>query len=142
MTTFLLLYGGIERAWEKCLPHWLELGRVNDFPMDELRNIYVPSFPTRLGDIFVNKYWRDGDFLLIKLGENNVIDLIVFDLLYILHRLKPTASKLINCEYPLNQTILKEIANCRQSTLNEFEGFTGTTIGALFKYYNEKFKPN
>ena len=46
---FMKLNGGVEKAWNKCLPEWETFGRVNDFPMDELRNIYTPSEETILG---------------------------------------------------------------------------------------------
>lgn len=59
-----LLNGAIAEAWSKCLPTWIELGRVRDLSHGIRVSKYFPSFATRLGRAFAERFLDESPFLV------------------------------------------------------------------------------
>jgi hypothetical protein len=68
-----LVAGDVGRAWEACLPTWLEQGRVRDLSRSLRVPRYWPSFAKTLGDAFAEQHWQDYSFLL-ELLERHPFD--------------------------------------------------------------------
>jgi hypothetical protein len=62
-----LLGESVEQAWEKCLPEWVDFGRVRDLSPCIRVPIYNPSFANRLGAAFVERFRNDPEFLIGRL---------------------------------------------------------------------------
>jgi hypothetical protein len=61
------LQGGINDAWNKCLPEWVASGRVRDLSLCVRVPKYWPSFSKFLGQAFVENFRADYQFLIDQL---------------------------------------------------------------------------
>ena len=106
------LAGAVQEAWARCLPIWLERGRVNDLPRGVRRTRYLPSFETILGRRFVERFPHEHGFLLGRLQSSSEFEaLCAFDLLDLLAQqsdLMPVW--LSRCELPLPEQVAREVA--------------------------------
>lgn len=128
------LDGTVAVAWTKCLPTWLELGRVRDLSLAIRVPKYSPSFANTLGMAFAEEF-RDDAAFMIEILETCPADsheyLCAVDLLeFIACDVEPLprgiAKTLFEIGQPLPRVVQLEIAND-----NRYDGIT--TVGEYLK---------
>lgn len=137
-----LLQGGVDLAWQKCLPEWISFGRVRDRSFGVRAPKYWPSFVTRLGQCFVEQYRDDSKFLTNRLDHYAVESteyLCVCDLLVqLLHESAYDApdviARLLALEHDLPPVFRLECEG-----LSEYEECTGSLGELLLAIYKTNY---
>jgi len=125
----------VQESWARCLPIWLERGRVNDWPREFRFPRYLPSFGTVLGRCFVERFADGYEFLMDRLATSSGAEaLCAFDLLDFLARHlyrmdEVLPERLRHCDLPLPQQIRGEVAMERW-----YRGHDLDTVGKLLSF--------
>lgn len=127
--------GNIGESWTRCLPIWLDAGRVEDFPHGVRRLYYNATLGKRLGQAFAAAFYRSVPFFVAKLRDTSpTIRLIAFDLL-----------ELVAYEYDLHDNALPDILTALSDSIPEralndirsdhlFSDYRGSTVGSFLPF--------
>lgn len=125
----------IDQSWNRCLPQWMDAGRVNDFPHGERRPRYTPTLGKRLGQQFATTFFRNVSFFITKLRDADpTVQLIAFDLLEMVaeeHQLRDNAlpKELTEIEDAIPETALRDIRSD-----HIFKKYENSTVGSFLPY--------
>lgn len=106
----------VEESWARCLPIWMERGRVNDLPRGRRVPYHLPSFGMLLGRQFVAHFADNYEFLVERMMSGSeseqlcAFDLLDFLALQLYSNGEPLPEQLRECVVPLPPVILPEIA--------------------------------
>lgn len=63
------LRGGVQAAWHRCLPLWIQQGSIDDL-RNKMVPTYSPSFPTILAREFASKFRREYKFVVSRMTKS------------------------------------------------------------------------
>ncbi len=131
------LAGDVRAAWDRCLPVWKPLGRVNDFPKGQRRPKYTPIFGTSLGWEFVDLYRADYAFVLDRFARGDRLEVAcAFEILeFMVDSRTPdnwgdtVPPRILELTAPIPARFLEQL---RSDPL--YADFKGETAGEYFRY--------
>ncbi len=129
-----LLAGTVAEAWERCLPIWRSLGRIEDTPRGVHRAMYRPSAQTLLGSAFATRFHDQSAFIISKLDSKDPVEVAcAHDLLVDLTRWESNCKAIWAVTRPIMNWVRRELALDPVC----YKKFRGTTLGELFRYEHE-----